>query len=458
MKRHNELIYEKGGDFMVKKIEPNDYDETVDGFNKQWIKAQYEEIKKGDSSAILVHMNIKNFRYYNALHGMVGANELLKIIYNALDENLKENECLAHLNGDNFVFILLYKNQEKYEDFDDYIAKRMYEMTDILFLIDDPRIYRNLFCSFGVLKIKDYQFSFDEALQNANIARKECLTIKNRSFCYEIFNEHYYSQFMDRCDLEKKTAEAYKNEEFTTFLQPKMNPITNQIVGAEALLRWFDENGKMIPVSEFLPILNSNAYIYLVDLGVFEHVCRILHENILVNQPVVPISFNLSRSWFYYENSLQPYLDICQKYDIPKHLIEFELMESITLDDVEQMKAKIHEITEAGFKCSLDDFGSGYSSFNVLLNAKLSIVKMDRQFFLKNMNGNSKTIIQVIVKMIKSLDMMVVAEGVETKEYADFLSECGCDMIQGYYYHKPMPIDEFNQLLLKQEMSRLTSS
>lgn len=436
---------------MCKNIEPLYYDEITDGYNQEWIKKQYTEIQRQDVSSILIQMNIKTFRYYNALYGIEETNQLLKIIYQALDESLEAGDKLAHLDMDNFVLILLYQDESEYENLDDFIVKKMLRLTDFLFLINDERIYRNLFCSFGVLKIKDYQFNYEEALSNANIARKECTTIKNRSFCYEVFSDHYYTQFMRRCDLAKRTAEAYKNQEFITYFQPKINPITNEIVGAEALLRWFDKDGTMIPVSDFLPILNSNAYIYLVDVGVFENVCKMLHKNILDQKPVVPISFNLSRAWFYYENSLQPYLDIIQKYEIPRQLIEFELMESITLDDVEQMKTKVHEIRKAGFKCSLDDFGSGYSSFNVLLNSELSIVKMDRQFFLKNMNGNSKTIIQVIINLIKSLNMVVVAEGVETKEYADFLIQCGCDLIQGYYYYKPMPVDEFNRLLQKQQ-------
>lgn len=436
---------------MCKNIEPLYYDEITDGYNQEWIKKQYTEIQNQEVSSIFIQMNIKTFRYYNALYGIEETNQLLKIIYQALDESLEAGDKLAHLDMDNFVLILLYQDESEYENLDDFIVKKMLRLTDFLFLINDERIYRNLFCSFGVLKIKDYQFNYEEALSNANIARKECTTIKNRSFCYEVFSDHYYTQFMRRCDLAKRTAEAYKNQEFITYFQPKINPITNEIVGAEALLRWFDKDGTMIPVSDFLPILNSNAYIYLVDVGVFENVCKMLHKNILDQKPVVPISFNLSRAWFYYENSLQPYLDIIQKYEIPRQLIEFELMESITLDDVEQMKTKVHEIRNAGFKCSLDDFGSGYSSFNVLLNAELSIVKMDRQFFLKNMNGNSKRIIQVIINLIKSLNMIVVAEGVETKEYADFLTQCGCDLIQGYYYYKPMPVDEFNRLLQKQQ-------
>ena len=143
-------------------------------------------------------------------------------------------------------------------------------------------------------------------------------------------------------------------------------------------------------------------------------------------------------------------MEVFEKYDIPKNLIEIEFMESISLNDTDRMKEVIAGFKEYGFKCSLDDFGNGYSSFNVLLNAELDIVKMDRQFFLNNLNGDNKLVIKTMIDLIHSLKMKVVAEGVELKEHVEYLKACGCDFVQGFYYYKPMPLNEFEKILDKQ--------
>ncbi|MEG0365611.1 MAG: EAL domain-containing protein, partial [Coprobacillus sp.] len=134
----------------------------------------------------------------------------------------------------------------------------------------------------------------------------------------------------------------------------------------------------------------------------------------------------------------------------PKHHIEIELMESISLDDTERMKEVVSGFKEYGFSCSLDDFGNGYSSFNVLLNAPFDIIKMDRQFFLDNLKGDNQLVIKTVVDLIHSLGMRIVAEGVELKEHIDYLKTCKCDYVQGYYYYRPMPICDFNDLLDKE--------
>lgn len=404
----------------------------------------YDSVK-GNGSYALAYFNIKNFRYFNTKYGNESGDEILTLILNKFETLLVDEECVVRFYADHFIALF------HYEIIEELYQERIVEMVDRLYRIDDERIYRELFWSIGVYELADASVSFSDALNLANLTRKSCDTLLARNTCIDLFSKEIYDRYMDQMDLETATANAYKNYEFVTFLQPKVDLNTGKIVGAEALLRWFDQDGKMIPLYKFLPILNENGYIALVDLDIFDQACKMLEERLSSNKKVVPVSFNLSKSYFYDQDPLKDYREVFEKYQIPKDLIEIELMESISLDDTVRLKEIISQFSSYGFHCSLDDFGNGYSSFNVLLNATLSYVKMDRQFFLQNLKGDSKLIIRTIIEMIHSLGMKVVAEGVELQEHIDWLKECRCDLVQGYYYYKPMPIKEFELLLDSEE-------
>lgn len=406
-----------------------------------YLMQKYDQIKKGDQRYALVQINIKNFRYFNSRYGSIAGEEILQLVFERILEKLEDEEYGGRLYGDNFAILL------KYENTDTLIYQRLIHLIDRVYRIEDERIYRNMFTSMGIFIIENGETSFNDALNNANLCRKESPDLLCRSTCMEIYDNAFRKNYLDRLVLEEETAEAYKNYKFTTFLQPKIDLKTGEIVGAEALLRWFDEDGNNIPLYRFLPILNQNGYIVLIDLDIFEQMCQFMEQRIKDGKKVVPISFNISKSYFYDENIIQDYINVFNKYNLSPELIEIELMESISLDDTEHMKKVVEGFKELGFTCALDDFGNGYSSFNVLLNAELDIIKMDRQFFLKNLNGDGELIIKTVVDLIHSLEMKVVAEGVENKEHIDFLKKIGCDYVQGYYYYKPMSVDDFTVIL-----------
>lgn len=413
----------------------------VDTYNTRYITEKYNEVRNSNLKYVLVVLNVKNFRYYNTRYGCPAGMEILGLMWEQLKGFVEKDEYAAYLHVDNFALLL------KYEDVDTFIYGRWMELIDKLYRIDDERIYRNLCCSYGIYEIGDAQVAFSDALNFANLGRRQCQTLANRSNCIEVFNQEVYDNYMEHIELEFETAEAYKNYEFVAYLQPKVDLEHEEIVSAEALLRWYDKDGNSVPLYKFLPILNQNGYIKLVDLDIFEQICKILEKRIKNKQKVVPVSFNISKPHFYDPDILENYTKIFEKYDIPKRLIEIEFMESISLNDTKHMKKVIAKFKEYGFTCSLDDFGNGYSSFNVLLNAPFDIVKMDRQFFLNNLNGDNKLVIKTVVDLIHSLKMLVVAEGVEMEEHIDYLKKCGCDYVQGFYYYKPMPIESFENLL-----------
>lgn len=414
-------------------------------YDTSYILEKYCKVKGSDERYALIHFNIKNFRYFNTKYGSKAGDEILTLIFQKIMTFLEEKEYAAYLYADNFAFLV------RCDDSNYLIYERLIPLIEMLYRIDDERIYRNLFMSMGIYVIINPEVSFYDALNYANLCRKESETLFNRSSCIELYDESFYKSYMDRMKLEIDTADAYKEYEFVTYLQPKVSLISGEVIGAEALLRWFDKDGNSVPLYKFLPILNQNGYIKLIDIDTFEQMCQYLDTRIKNNQKVVPISFNISKSYFYDPDIVQNYIDVFEKYNIPKHYIEIEFMESISLNDTERLKKIVSDFKGYGFTCSLDDFGDGYSSFNVLLNARFDIIKMDRQFFLNNLNGNSNLVIKTIIDLIHSLNMKVTAEGVESKEHIENLKEYGCDMVQGYYYYKPMSIDSFNMILDEQD-------
>ncbi len=412
-------------------------------YDVNYIQAKYEEVIKTQKQYALIQVNVKNFRYFNSKYGYEAGDEILALILQRLKETLEKDEYVARLYADNFVMLL------RYDDVETLVYERLFSLIDFAYRIEDDRVYRNLFYSFGIYLLEDKLVKFQDALNSANLCRKECDTLFNRSSSLEIYETSFYDRYMQRMKLEVDTANAYKQYEFTFHLQAKVDLKSETICGAEALLRWIDKDGNAIPVQQFLPILNQNNYIKLVDLDLFEQVCTYLDSRIKAGLPIVPISFNISKANFYTENILQEYVRIFEQFSIPKEYIEMEFMESISLNDMQYMREVITKFKQYGFHCSLDDFGNGYSSFNVLLNAPLDTVKMDRQFFLNNLNGNSELVIKTVIDLIHSLNMSVVAEGVEDEAHIRFLKQCNCDYVQGFYYYKPIAVEAFSALLDK---------
>ena len=402
---------------------------------------KYNEINILNNTYALVLLNIKNFRYFNSKFGTDAGDQILQIIFNELNKWLNNDEYAGYLYSDNFVFLV------QSNSIDVLVYERLMSLIEQLYRIPDERIYRNLFMSMGIYPLKAPSVSFYDAVHYANLCRKETQNLDKRCSSMEVYEEKFMSRYMNQMELEIKTADAYKNYEFINYIQPKVDLKTERVVGGEALLRWFDKEGRSIPLSDFLPILEENSYIQLIDLDTFEQLCQYLQNRLNNKEKVVPISFNISKCYFQDPNVVQDYINVFEKFKIPKDLVEIEFMESISFSDKDQVVKIVSQFKEYGFTCSLDDFGNGYSSFGVLLNTPLDVIKMDRQFFMNNLNGDSELIIKSIVSLIHSLKMKVVAEGVDTEEHIQWLKSCHCDYVQGYYYYKPMPLDEFSQLL-----------
>ncbi len=326
-------------------------------------------------------------------------------------------------------------------------------MDNVGYLLEDSRFYNRVFFSIGICEIKRFlDADFEAICLYADLARKESIELAKKSTTYEYFTPKHLQHFLEKAILEVKTVDACRKENYSIYIQPKIDVKTMKICGGEALLRWFDEDGTMIPLSSFLPVLNENSYIRYVDQMVFELVCRMIQESLEQQGiPMVPISFNLSKASFEDDCFMEEYMEIFHQFDVPKEYIEFELLETISMDQTSRLHKVVDVIHKEGFRCALDDFGIGYSSMGTLAQVPLDTIKLDRSLFMiHHKNVDNFVIVDGMINILKHFPVTIVAEGVESAEVVEHLRKKECDMIQGYYFYRPMPMREFQNLLKNQ--------
>lgn len=408
--------------------------------NLTLLKTKFLQTQQSALMYAMVNMNIKKFRYMNYVYGKEKADQVLEDVMDVIQSVLTEDDFAVRLQGDDFIILKSYESRQQLE----FLWLR--HLIDEIFEIENEIVFHNIYTSFGVYQIENKNVMLDEALEKAIFSRIMTESMHKRVFCYEFYDEKMYQNYMESCYLEEYTAKANRDGLYQVYIQPKVDTMTKKIIGGEALLRLFDKNNTMIPISSFLPVLNKNGYIRNIDLVIMEKVLKKMDERIIEGKNNVPISFNISNSFFYDEYLIRDYKAIADRYEIDNNFIELEFMESIRMDEG-KLKDYIENFHKAGFRCALDDFGNGFSNFSLLKDSKLDIIKVDRCFFEKPLDDNGKEILRTIIYLIKFLGMKVIAEGVERKEDVEFLESIHCDAIQGFYFYQPMPMQEFFDLL-----------
>ena len=240
--------------------------------------------------------------------------------------------------------------------------------------------------------------------------------------------------------------EAIGNSEFKLYLQPKWSLETGKIVGAEGLARWEKRNGEIVSPGEFIPPLEKSGKIVELDFYMYEKVLRQQRKWLNAGCSVVPISVNLSRHHIHDEQLVEKLVDLLKTYGIDSKLIEIEITESAFIEDQTALIELMKAIKEKGFLLSIDDFGTGYSSLSMLTELPADIVKLDKEFLRNSHSESTKGMLNNVIRLIKDNHMKVVCEGVEIGEQAEFLAKAGCDIGQGYYFSKPIPVAEFEEL------------
>ena len=237
---------------------------------------------------------------------------------------------------------------------------------------------------------------------------------------------------------------ALVNREFQVYLQPKISTSEEELGGAEALVRWIHPKEGFIPPNRFIPIFEKNGFILKLDDYMLEEISKVQAQWLKEGRKLVPISVNVSRAHFTREDLAEHICAIVDKYQVPHNVIELELTESAFFDDKKVLLNTVQKLREAGFPVSMDDFGAGYSSLNSLKELQIDVLKIDADFFRgADVEERGLLIVSEVIDLAKKLNMKIVAEGIESKEQVEFLTEQECDLIQGYFYAKPMPVAEF---------------
>lgn len=390
-------------------------------------------------SYAMINMNIKKFRYMNHVYGREEADKILQDVEELIQAYLQPDDIITRKEADDFILLVSYTSRQELERI------WLYKLVDSIFDIDNKYVYHNIYTSFGIYFIESAAVPFAEAFEKARFCRLMCDSLDRRVFSYEIYKQATYDKYIRNCYLEEYTAKAKDQGMYRVYIQPKIDLKTRKIIGGEALLRLQDHEN-LLPASEFLPMLNKNGFIRIIDYYVFKTVVEQLKERENRKKENVRISFNISNSFFKDVYYIDEYAKTVKENAIDPRYLEIEFMENIDIHK-DILKKNIRIFHEMGFSCSLDDFGNGFSNFEILKECDLDIIKIDRCFFVDELSDLNKEILKTIIHLIKSIGMKVIAEGVERKEDVDFLASIGCDAVQGFYFYKPMPMEEFFSLL-----------
>jgi EAL domain-containing protein (putative c-di-GMP-specific phosphodiesterase class I)/GGDEF domain-containing protein len=384
----------------------------------------------------LVVTNIRNFGLFNTIFGREASDSILQRSKILFEQKLKKNEWLARAFADRFYLILYYKEET------DLIGRLEAMSKDLQINNEDiTGTYPMHYC-FGVFKVpKPYKKEYPEMFDLADMALKRGLGNGSKNIFF--YDQLIQKSIEKEMTIESRMEEALIKKEFLMYLQPKFDTITEQIVGAEALVRWQTPNEMLFPDS-FIPIFERNGFISKLDMYMLEQVCLLQRRRLNENKTAVPISVNQSRLLLYNPSYVDTLIDLVDRYEIPHHLIELEITETVVFEDKLVAIKTFRQLLDRGFKILMDDFGSGYSSLNMLKEIDVSAIKIDRAFLENFMNSDRgrKVMFSVLV-LIRELNLMSVAEGVETKEQLDFLKNAGCHWVQGFYFSKPVPVSEF---------------
>ncbi len=389
----------------------------------------------------VVYSDISNFKYINDTLGYEQGDQVLCDFASMLNRYNRDNSLVARVSSDNFISMLPYTN-------DSALTDRVVAVNERFQLMQKAK---NINCNFvvisGVCVINSVEEDIMTFIDNANIARK---SVKgNSTTICKFYDVEMQNKIKKEIEITNSMEGALKNKEFLVFLQPKVNLGDNKLVGAEALVRWERGNHTVLPPNDFIPLFEKNGFILQLDFYIYEEVCKLIHHWITEGMPVVPISVNVSRVHLNDEHFVEKVKRLVNKYFIPPKYIELELTESMFLNNTEIAISTMKELRKLGFGVSIDDFGAGYSSLNLLKDMTTDVLKLDKEFFRQgDMQKEEQIIVSSIISMAKQLNMKVLSEGVETKMQSDFLKSISCDMAQGYLYAKPMPITQFETLLL----------
>lgn len=407
----------------------------------------------------IVSIHLDKYHDYCACYGVGAGADIIKSIDGYFKVKLDKDETYARHSAADFAVLLKYNDKESFtRRVNTIIAEMMglrsgqkLNFTAGAYVIEAVHNNHNhgSHCQCNLCNEEDrknihieqaYNYAY-EAAENAAESGMETV---------EFFSTQLIDKQMWERKVEDNMEQALRNGEFVVYYQPKYDPVDNKLVAAEALVRWISPTEGMISPGKFIPLFEKNGFITKLDDYMFANVAKQQAEWKIKGYKTVPVSVNLSRVHFAQEDLARNICGIVDSYGVEHRLVEIEITESSFIDNKDSLLDVVNNLRSDGFIISMDDFGSGYSSLNTLKDLPLDVVKIDREFFVgEGYDDKGKLIVSSVIKLAKSMKMKVVAEGVEAEDQIDFLVKENCDMIQGFYYAKPMPADEFAKLVAR---------
>lgn len=396
---------------------------------------------KGISDYAFAHFDVKEFRVINEAYGHIAANRVLSNIVKAIKESdfiLASGRC----HNDNFAILLKDLPEEE-------LIKKLKDFFEKLSVLEEDPYYK-IYYKCGLVPMRRAMLSGNRVADFAKMA--QALATNQKQTEIIVYTDEMHDNLSWGNYIKAYVETAIEQDEFVVYLQPKFDITKESIKGAEALIRWNYKNKDFLPPYRFIPFFEKDGSIGKIDDLVLKKVCAALAKWKDEGKALYPISVNLSRSRLDDQRLIDNLVAIVDHYGIDHKLIDFELTESATYDNTEHMLSVLEELRSRGFKISMDDFGTGYSSLSLLTQMPIDTLKIDKSFVDNVATDKERKediiVLRHIITLAKELGFTCLAEGAESKNQVDRLRELGCEIIQGYYYSKPIPITEYEDKYL----------
>ena len=415
-----------------------DYDTLTGAPNIQRFTEEVSRLliwDNGHNHAMIV-FDIERFKVINDLYGMRTGDLVLMHIADCLKETVKPPDTYCRMHSDVFCICMTYETKGNIIRFIEKFKKRL----------EDNEFECEIKTSYGVyLPDNSDLLEVNLMCDRAALAKRR---IKDNAmqFC-AFYDEEYRNEIVKNSQIEAEMEHALAEHQFVMYLQPKFNLENGEIVGAEVLARWKHPTKGMIQPDDFIPLFERNGFIIKLDEYMWEEACKAIQGWRQEGRRQFPVSVNVSRYHIFNRNIEQILERLLKKYDLTPGALSLEITETMFFDNADDLYYLLKRLQEMGFRLEVDDFGSGYSSLNMLRNVPVDVIKIDKGFLDDTLNSEKgKVVIRHTIAMAKELQLQIIAEGVETTEHVNFLRGSHCDVAQGYYFAKPMPLEEFNKL------------
>lgn len=390
----------------------------------------------------LVYFNINHFKNINDTLGYAVGDRILKVIANVLSDNMRPGELCARVHSDHFAALAIFEGEEP-------LATRIFAMEQLFRDALRNICNINLTYSVGIYCLTKQDHDFNKALDRAKYAEDNASNAPHCSMMF--YNKEMRLRLLHDQALENELPQALDRDEFFLLYQPKVDCYTGKTIGLEALVRWDHPTRGILSPGEFIPQAEKIGFVTKIDFYVFESTCKMLRAQIDAGRDPLPVSCNFSRLHLSNSRFVTQISAIADRYNVAHDLLEIEITETVALANLEVMVPQFEEMKRCGFSIAIDDFGSGYSSLSLLTALPCDTIKLDKSFLKhKPITEDDKMLLGCVISLAHKMGKCIICEGVETAEHIALMHELQCNIVQGYYYSRPLTLEELKNHLTKE--------